>query len=121
MKILVVDDSSVMRKLVTRSIRQAGFGTATVVEAEDGAHAIAVVKEERPDVILADWNMPNVDGLEMLHRLRAEGDQTKVGFITSESSAEIRSAAQMGGASFFLSKPIDLAKLELALQAVAVS
>ena len=104
MKILVVDDSSVMRKLVTRSIRQAGYGEATIVEAED----------------LADWNMPNLTGLEMLHALRAKGDRTRVGFITSESSAEIRSAAQMGGASFFLSKPIDPAKLEIALQAVGV-
>ena len=120
MKILVVDDSSVMRKLVTRSIRQAGYGEATIVEAEDGAHALTVVDEERPDIILADWNMPNLTGLEMLHALRAKGDRTRVGFITSESSAEIRSAAQMGGASFFLSKPIDPAKLEIALQAVGV-
>ncbi len=120
MKILVVDDSSVMRKLISRSIRQAGFGDATIVEADDGARAILVVDEENPDVILADWNMPNMTGLEMLHALRAKGDQTKVGFITSESSAEIRSAAQMGGASFFLSKPMDPAKLEIALRAVGV-
>ncbi len=120
MKILVVDDSSVMRKLITRSVRQAGYGNATVVEAEDGRHALAVAEEEHPDVILADWSMPNLTGLEMLHALRAKGDRTKVGFITSESSAEIRSAAQMGGASFFLSKPIDPARLELALQAVSV-
>lgn len=107
MKILVVDDSKVMRKLVTRTIRQAGFPDAEVVEAEDGQEAVAVARTERPDVILADWNMPNMTGLEMLLALRAEGDQVKVGFVTSESSVAIRQEADAAGASFFLSKPID--------------
>lgn len=119
MKILVVDDSAVMRKLVTRSIRQAGYGDAQIVEADDGAHALEVTSQERPDVILADWNMPNLTGIEMLHALRQGGDKTIVGFITSESTAEVRSAAQKGGASFFLSKPIDPTKLEAALGAVS--
>lgn len=120
MKILVVDDSAVMRKLVTRSIRQAGYGDASVVEAEDGADAIEVAQRERPDVILADWNMPNLTGIEMLRKLREEGDPVKVGFVTSESTAEIRATARDAGASFFLSKPIDNDKLETALGMVSV-
>ena len=120
MKILVVDDSPVMRKLVTRSIRQAGFGDATVVEAEDGAHAVDVANAENPDVILADWNMPKMTGIEMLRTLRNEGNKVRVGFVTSESTAEIRSEAQQAGASFFLSKPIDTDRLEEALRAVTV-
>lgn len=106
-KILVVDDSSVMRKLVTRSIRQAGFGEAEIIEAEDGAQAVDVARSERPSVILADWNMPVMTGIEMLRALRAEGDTVKVGFVTSESLAEVRLEAQEAGASFFLTKPID--------------
>lgn len=118
MKILVVDDSPVMRKLIARSIRQAGYGDAEVVEAEDGAHAIDVASQEQPDLILADWNMPNLTGIEMLRALRSEGVTTTVGFVTSESSVEIRKQAQEAGASFFLSKPIDTSRLEAALTAV---
>ncbi len=118
MKILVVDDSPVMRKLIARSIRQAGYGDAEVVEAEDGAHAIDVVEQEQPDLILADWNMPNLTGIEMLRALRSDGVTTTVGFVTSESSVEIRKQAQEAGASFFLSKPIDTTRLEAALTAV---
>jgi two-component system chemotaxis response regulator CheY len=119
MKILIVDDSPVMRKLVTRAIRQAGFGDAEVVEADDGAMALEVARQAQPDLILADWNMPNMTGIEMLRALRNAGDKVRVGFVTSESTADIRSMAQDAGASFFLSKPIDTDKLSAALGAVA--
>lgn len=118
MKILVVDDSPVMRKLIARSIRQAGYGDAEVVEAEDGAHALTVIEAETPDLVLADWNMPNLTGIEMLQSLRDGGNSITVGFVTSESSVEIRKMAQQAGASFFLSKPIDPERLEAALAAV---
>ncbi|MEM7272360.1 MAG: response regulator [Actinomycetota bacterium] len=118
-KILVVDDSPVMRKLVTRSIRQAGY-SADIVEAEDGAHALTVVEDEQPHVILADWNMPNMTGIEMLKALRAEGNRVPVGFVTSESTTEIRVTAQQAGASFFLSKPIDSTQLEIALSSLGI-
>lgn len=118
MKILVVDDSPVMRKLITRSIRQAGYGDAAVVEAEDGAHALQVASDEQPDLILADWNMPNLTGIEMLCALRDKGNNVRVGFVTSETSTETKLSAQQAGASFFLSKPIDTVKLEAALSSV---
>lgn len=118
MKILVVDDSPVMRKLITRSIRQAGFGDATVVEAGDGQEAIKVNHSELPDLILADWNMPNMTGIEMLQDLRASGERVKVGFVTSESTARVRMMAKEAGASFFISKPVDTTKLAAALSAV---
>jgi len=120
MKILVVDDSAVMRKLVNRAIRQAGFGHAEVVEAGDGEEALRVNYTELPDLILADWNMPKMTGIEMLKRLRADGDRVKVGFVTSESTAAIRLMAKEAGASFFISKPIDLTNLERALSSVRV-
>ena len=119
MKILVVDDSPVMRKLITRSIRQAGFGDATIVEASDGQEAIAVNHKELPDLILADWNMPNMTGIDMLHQLRAEQDMVRVGFVTSESTAQIRLMAKDAGASFFISKPVEADKLGTALRAVS--
>ena len=119
MKILVVDDSPVMRKLVTRSIRQAGYDV-DVVEAEDGAHALQVTEDECPHLILADWNMPNMTGIEMLAALRERGNQIPVGFVTSESTSEIRATAQQAGASFFLSKPIDPTQLDTALTSLGI-
>ena len=116
MKILVVDDSKVMRKLVTRAIRQAGFEDAEVVEAEDGQEALEVARREMPKLILADWNMPNMTGIEMLQALRAEGDTVKVAFVTSESSAAIRQEADAAGESFFLSKPINPEQLAEAMR-----
>jgi two-component system chemotaxis response regulator CheY len=108
-----------MRKLVTRSIRQAGYDV-DIVEAEDGANALEVTEDEKPHLILADWNMPNMTGIEMLNALRANGNQIPVGFVTSESTAEIKQMAQQAGASFFLSKPIDSEKLETALSSVGL-
>lgn len=118
MKILVVDDSRVMRKLVTRAIRQAGYGDAEVLEAEDGAEAIDVVCGQQPDVVIADWNMPNVTGIEMLRKLREQGERVKVGFVTSESTGEIRAMAFDAGASFFLSKPVNADQLAASLESV---
>lgn len=120
MKILVVDDSPVMRKLVSRSIRQAGFGNAEIVEAGDGQEAVDVAHAELPDVILADWNMPVMTGIEMLRTLRDQGDTVRVGFVTSESLTEVREEARAAGASFFLTKPIDADDLRDALSGATV-
>ena len=120
MKILVVDDSSVMRKLVTRSIRQAGYREAEIVEAGDGADAIDVVHTEHPNLVLADWNMPVMTGLEMLRQLRADDERVAVGFVTSESTADIRQEAAEAGASFFLTKPIDADELRHAFEVAGV-
>lgn len=105
MTILVVDDSSVMRKIVIRSLRQAGFGDHEVEEAEDGVEGLAKAKAVSPSVILSDWNMPNMNGLEFLKALRAESIATPFGFVTSESTAEQKAQAMAAGAHFLLSKP----------------
>lgn len=120
MKILVVDDSPVMRKLIARSIRQAGYGAAELFEAEDGAQAIDVAEAEHPDLIVADWDTPTLTGIEMLQSLRSDGNDVTVGFVTSESNVEIRRQAQQAGASFFLSRPIDTTRLGAALSALGV-
>ena len=63
MKILVADDSRVMRQIVIRTLRQAGYDDHEIVEAEDGADALAKVGSEQPDLVLSDWNMPNMTGI----------------------------------------------------------
>lgn len=105
MKILVVDDSKAMRMIVIRNLRQAGYGEATVLEAENGVQALAQVAAEAPNLILCDWNMPEMNGLELLQKLRADGNATTFGFVTSESTPAMREQALGNGAAFLLAKP----------------
>ena len=104
MKILVVDDSKVMRMLVKRTLRQAGYGS-DVVEAANGKEGLAQVDAEKPDLILSDWNMPEMSGMEFLEALSAAGNSTAFGFVTSESSDAMREKAKEAGAKFLIAKP----------------
>jgi two-component system chemotaxis response regulator CheY len=107
MKILVVDDSKAMRMIVKRNLAQVqGIGTLEVTEAENGAHALATIEEQgEPDLVVSDWNMPDMNGLELLQALRAQGSAVPFGFVTSESQASMREHAIAAGALFVLSKP----------------
>jgi two-component system, chemotaxis family, chemotaxis protein CheY len=118
MKILVVDDSKAMRMIVLRSLRQAGFGDAETVEAEDGAQGMQKALSESPDLILSDWNMPNMTGIELLKALREAGNQTTFGFVTSESTPQMREQAIAAGAAFLIAKPFTADTLEEMLSGV---
>ncbi len=105
MKILVVDDSRAMRRIVSRTIRQAGYEGHDIVEAENGREALGVVEAEKPDLILSDWHMPEMTGIEFLKALNDKGLEIPFGFVTSESTAEMVEAATEAGAMFLLAKP----------------
>ena len=105
MKILIADDSRVMRQIVTRTLRQAGFDGHDLVEASDGQEALDKALAEKPDLVLSDWNMPQLTGVEVLRQLRANGVQVPFGFITSEGSPEMRKVAEAAGALFLVTKP----------------
>jgi two-component system chemotaxis response regulator CheY len=105
MKILIADDSRVMRQIVVRTLRQSGFHGHDVVEAVDGADALAKVGSETPDLVLSDWNMPNLTGIEFLRALRAGGSQVPFGFVTSEGPADMPQVAENAGALFVIVKP----------------
>jgi two-component system, chemotaxis family, chemotaxis protein CheY len=105
MKILVADDSRVMRQIVIRTLRQAGFGDHDIVEAADGSAAHEAIGDEAPDLVLSDWNMPGMTGIELLRAVRARGNQVPFGFVTSESSEDMRLMAETGGALFLITKP----------------
>lgn len=107
MKLLVVDDSRVMRQIVIRTLRQAGFDGHDVVEAENGADGLNKALSERPDLILSDWNMPEMGGLEFLKALRCNGESIPFGFVTSEGSETMRSQADAAGALFLIAKPFN--------------
>lgn len=114
---LVADDSRVMRQIVIRTLRQAGYDWE-VREAADGAEALEAVRQDEPDVVLSDWNMPNLTGIELLGRLRQEGFGTPFGFITSEGSPEMREAAAQAGALFLIAKPFTPEAFRAAIEPV---
>lgn len=105
MKILVVDDSKAMRMIVRRTLRQAGFVDHVVSEASNGKEALQAIREAMPDLILSDWNMPEMSGIEFLEALRAEGNSVPFGFVTTERTPEMREKASSSGAAFLIVKP----------------
>ena len=84
MQILVIDDSRTMRKLVLRTLRQAGFGGHDIIEAGDGIKSYEAIRDQGPDIVLCDWNMPRMSGIDLLRQLRSAGDQRPFGFVTSK-------------------------------------
>jgi two-component system chemotaxis response regulator CheY len=105
MKILVADDSKAMRMIVVRTLRQAGFGGHDVIEAVNGKEALDLFTAQAPDLVLSDWNMPEMNGIDLLLTLRARGSQVPFCFITSEGSEEMRELAVKGGAMGLIAKP----------------
>jgi len=115
MDILLVDDSKTMRMIVQRAIRQAGFRGLDIGEAGNGAEGIVQLLTNQPKLIISDWNMPEMSGIEFLKQVRANQNKTPFGFITSEASAEIKEMAMSSGASFLITKPFSPEDVQEAL------
>jgi two-component system, chemotaxis family, chemotaxis protein CheY len=103
---LVVDDSRVVRKVARRILEANGFA---VTEAADGQQALEACRASLPDCVLLDWNMPVMDGLTFLKRLRAEfgHDNPPVVFCTTENDMDHIEAAIANGAQEYIMKPFD--------------
>lgn len=103
---LVVDDSGVVRKIGRRIVEELGF---TCREAEDGQKAYEACLVEMPDAILLDWNMPVMNGIEFLIKLRAmpNGGHPKVVFCTTENDMSHIMQAMGNGANEYIMKPFD--------------
>lgn len=104
---LIIDDSSVMRKIVERMLRQAGLESMIVHEAGSGNEGLELLKEKKVDLILSDINMPAMDGLEFLRQLRSRdlAPGIPVVMITTESSEEHVRQAILAGAQGYIRKP----------------
>ena len=104
---LIVDDSSVMRKIVERSLRQADVELEQVLEAGNGAEALAALGNQRVDLILCDINMPVMDGLEFVRALAGVEDAKNfpVVMITTEGSESHVVQALSAGARGYIRKP----------------
>ena len=105
MQILIVDDSRTMRMLIKRTLRQAGYGGHDVIEAGDGHEALVQLRDHGADLVLCDWNMPGMSGLELLRNLRSRNSKVPFGFVTSEGATAIRELAEREGANFVITKP----------------
>ena len=104
---LIVDDSSVMRKIVERALRQAGLDPLVVLEAGSGTEGLDLLRARNVDLILSDINMPSMDGLEFLRQIRAQNlaPGIPVVMITTESSEEHVKQAIQAGAQGYIRKP----------------
>jgi two-component system chemotaxis response regulator CheY len=117
---LVVDDSKVIRKVARHILEALDFA---VEEAEDGRDALNRCDANMPDVVLLDWNMPVMGGMEFLRTLRQKGGarQPKVVFCTTENDAEHIRAAIAAGADEYVMKPFDRDTLESKMQIVGAA
>jgi two-component system chemotaxis response regulator CheY len=105
MKVLVVDDFATMRKIVRNILKQIGF--TNIVEADDGANAMEIIKSEKIDFVVTDWNMPNMTGLELLKNIRAENNakDLPVLMVTAEGLANNVVDAVKAGVDNYIVKP----------------
>lgn len=108
MRILIVDYSTAMRKVVKWILRQADIHAEELIEASDGEEGFMQVENKKPDVVIVDWNMPNMAGLEFLKSLREANNTVTFGFVTTQASSKIRNIAKDAGADFIISSPFTL-------------
>lgn len=111
MRFLVVDDFSTMRRIVRNLLKELGF--TNIDEAEDGQVALQKLTSEQFDFVVSDWNMPNMDGLQLLQAVRANAQlkHLPVLMITAEAKRENIVAAAQAGASGYIVKPFTAATL----------
>lgn len=104
-KVLIVDDYASIRKVIRNLLKQSGY--KDIVEAEDGVMALRTLKSQKIDIVVSDWNMPNMSGLELLKTVRADPDLAKMPFlmITAEALHDNVVAAVKAGVSNYIVKP----------------
>ncbi|MEE9332032.1 MAG: chemotaxis response regulator CheY [Methylophilaceae bacterium] len=111
-KFLVVDDFSTMRRIVRNLLKELGF--ANVEEAEDGVDGLSKLQGGDFDFVVSDWNMPNMDGLVMLKKIREDSKLAKIPvlMVTAEAKKENIIAAAQAGANGYVVKPFTAATLD---------
>lgn len=104
-KILAVDDFSTMRRIIKNILRQLGY--TNIVEADDGAKALAQLKQEKVDLVISDWHMPNMDGLDLLKAIRSDEalKDIPVLMVTAEAIKDKIVDAIKAGVNNYIVKP----------------
>jgi two-component system chemotaxis response regulator CheY len=105
MKVLVVDDFATMRRIVKNILNQIGF--KNIIEADDGSSALEVLKKDKVDLIMSDWNMPKVTGLELLKAVRSDESMKDMPFLMVTAEGQKDSVVQtvQAGVSDYIVKP----------------
>lgn len=114
-RVLVVDDEAMLADLLSQALRHEGWETAT---ASDGLDALAKAASFRPDVVILDVQMPRMDGLETLERLRAHDPHMPVLFLTARDAVADRVSGLRAGADDYVTKPFDLDEVAARVQAL---
>jgi len=114
-RVLVVDDSATMRKIIVKGLRDAGFGACEVTEAADGASALGALRGAEYDLVLCDINMPGMDGLSLVRSAREDvtiWPELPIVMITTEGGLEKVEEALASGATDYLRKPFSSEQLQ---------
>ena len=113
--VLVVDDESVLAEMVSMALRYEGWNIST---AGDGSSAIASARAQRPDVVVLDVMLPDMSGLDVLHKLREENPQLPVLLLTAKDAVEDRIAGLTAGGDDYVTKPFSIEEVVLRLRAL---
>ncbi len=107
MKILVVDDFSTMRRIVRNLLVELGFSNPLIQEADDGENALIMLRNQPFDLVVTDWNMPNMSGIDLLRAIRAEASLKglPVLMVTAENNRDQIIAAAQAGVNGYIVKP----------------
>ena len=114
-RILVVDDEQVLLDLLRDALRFAGYDVAT---AANGFDAVALATKTKPDLVILDVNLPDLDGFEVCRRLRADGDDVPVVFLTARDDPDDLRTGFTRGGDDYLTKPFSLEELNLRIEAI---
>lgn len=112
MRFLIVDDSSTMRRIITNIVLQLGVLRDDIQEAEDGLKAYNLFQKNKYDIILTDWNMPNMNGLALVQSIRKIDSKIPIVMITTEGGKEEVITALKAGVNNYIVKPFDANKLK---------
>jgi two-component system chemotaxis response regulator CheY len=120
MNVLLVDDNKAMRLMLRRTLLETGLNLR-VEEAENGSDALAKLAAAAPDVILSDWNMPEMGGVDLLRELRSRGCSVAFGFVTPQApTPQMRERAIEAGAQFMIAKPFGAPRLRELLESASI-
>jgi len=114
-RVLVVDDEPALAELVSMALRLEGWDVSC---ASDGLGAVRVARDFRPDVVVLDVMLPDIDGLEVLRRMRADTPRLPVLFLTARDAVEDRIAGLTAGGDDYVTKPFSLEEVALRLRAL---
>jgi len=115
-KVLIVDNNRATRRLIRRSLRQSGFSNIEVQDAVDGQDALDKFKTFLPHLVLSDWHLTGMNGIEVLQSLNTQYNDVNLAFITSEITTEMRIQAEEDRALFFLDKPFTVDQFKSVLE-----